>query len=75
MRNGQKTLPSTLENALHGHPLVLGAVVFGHGQDHIGVLIELRSAKPAYSQDEQTELRSRFWYAVSFTLITWRGRL
>jgi acyl-CoA synthetase (AMP-forming)/AMP-acid ligase II len=74
MRNGQKTLPSTLENALHGHPLVLGAVVFGHGQDHVGVLIELKSAKPAYSHDEQTELRSRVWYAVVFILISWERR-
>jgi hypothetical protein len=68
-------LPSTLENALHAHPLVLGAVVFGHDQDHFGVLIELKSAKPAYSQDEQTELRSRFWYAAVFIFVSCRGQL
>ncbi|KAF5366988.1 hypothetical protein D9758_003944 [Tetrapyrgos nigripes] len=41
--NGQKTLPGPMEDATLASHLVKGAVLFGRGHVHLGVLIELSS--------------------------------
>jgi long-subunit acyl-CoA synthetase (AMP-forming) len=64
MSNGEKTLPSPLENALLAHPLIRSAVVFGCGRNHVGILIEVENTKSVYSHNEQSELRGLFWYAA-----------
>jgi long-subunit acyl-CoA synthetase (AMP-forming) len=73
MSNGEKMLPGLLENALLAHPDIRGAVVFGRGQDCVGVLIELKNAKLSYSVDEQLAMRELFWFAVPRRLFCRHG--
>lgn len=40
LATGENVLPHPLEHALEEHPLVKRAIVFGHGQFEVGVLVE-----------------------------------
>ncbi|KAJ7610402.1 hypothetical protein FB45DRAFT_942407 [Roridomyces roridus] len=61
--SGEKTVPAMLENIIVGSPLVKGVVVFGHGRQQTGALIELIPEKQMDLKDgtKLAELRNRIW--------------
>ncbi|KAF7289315.1 General substrate transporter [Mycena indigotica] len=64
---GEKTVPQPIEEIINSSALVNGSVMFGHGHDCTGILIELT---PQYQIDiedpvQVAELRNKLWPIIS----------
>ncbi|KAG1819054.1 uncharacterized protein BJ212DRAFT_1567944 [Suillus subaureus] len=60
---GEKVVPAPMECIIGTNPYVNGAVIFGRGRSHVGVLIEPRAGHEIDINDEVrvSEFRNRVW--------------
>ncbi|KAH9928993.1 hypothetical protein B0H21DRAFT_700203 [Amylocystis lapponica] len=63
---GEKSVPSPQEHIIMASPLVSGALMFGRGRMHVGVLVEPRAAYTVPWGDEKAaaEYRNAIWPKV-----------
>lgn len=63
LASGEKTVPAPMEGVIASSPLAQGVVMFGWGQDQVGVLIEPRPGHVIDVNNENavTEFRNRIW--------------
>ena len=54
------------------HPMVSAAVMFGRGENHCGVLVELHPEHAINTKDEAAlvEIRNKIWYHLPIWIIT-----
>ncbi|KAH9944763.1 hypothetical protein B0H21DRAFT_862505 [Amylocystis lapponica] len=66
LSTGEKTVPIAAEGHMNGHPFIAGAVMFGHGHEQVGVLIEPHSAHAVTPGDEEAlvAFRDAIWPQV-----------
>ncbi|KAJ7916044.1 putative aminoadipate reductase [Mycena leptocephala] len=66
MANGEKTVPGPMEDIMLANPLIVGAVMFGHERNQVGVLIEPNPQHKLDPVDEQqvAKFRNLIWPVI-----------
>lgn len=67
LSSGENVVPDPLENTIISSPLVNGVVVFGHGKNQAGVLIE---PQPGVDGSDVTAFRNLVWSVIVDRMFT-----
>jgi long-subunit acyl-CoA synthetase (AMP-forming) len=64
LSNGEKVMPAVTEGIMRTHPLVADALLFGRGQEQVGLLIELKQPTPEGDVGAHPSIIDAIWYAM-----------
>jgi long-subunit acyl-CoA synthetase (AMP-forming) len=62
LSNGEKVVPNVMESKMSSSPLLAGALMFGNGKPHCGLLIEAR--KPMKMHGWEKDFVNEIWCVI-----------